>query len=93
MNKAMWWGLGTLACSALGLLLIFEVVRPFRDLAKDGPLAMICWSIGTIVAVKCFFGRHRSLPVAIIGLLVNLVPILVLTAVLFVLGHSNLAWH
>jgi hypothetical protein len=82
-----------LACAAIGLLLIFEVIRPFRDMAKDGPLAMTCWSVGAIVAASCFFGRQRSIAVAIIGLLANLVPIVVLTAVLLLLSHSNLAWH
>jgi hypothetical protein len=93
MNKTICLGLVSLGCAAFGLLLIFEVIRPFRDLAKDGPLAMISWSVGAIVALKCFFGRHRSRAVAIIGLSVNLIPMLMLTALLFFLGHSNLAWH
>ena len=93
MNKARWLGLVSFTCAAVGLLLIFEVIRPFRDMAKDGPLAMICWSVGAIVAMSCFFGRQRSIAVAISGLLVNLVPIVVLSAVLFLLSHSNLAWH
>ena len=93
MNKARWLGLVSFTCAAVGLLLIFEVIRPFRDMAKDGPLAMIWWSVGAIVAMSCFFGRQRSIAVAISGLLVNLVPIVVLSAVLFLLSHSNLAWH
>jgi hypothetical protein len=93
MNRTTWLGLVSHTCAAGGLLLIFEVIRPFRDMAKDGPLAMICWSVGAIVAVSCFFGRQRSIAVVIIGLLVNLVPILVLSAVLFLLSHSKLAWH
>jgi hypothetical protein len=93
MNRARWLGLVSFACAAAGLLLIFEVIRPFREMAKDGPLAMTCWSVGAIAAVICFFGRQRSKAVAIIALLVNLVPIVVLTAVLLLLSHSNLAWH
>jgi hypothetical protein len=91
MNR--WLGLVSFGCAAAGLLLIFEVIRPFRDMAKDGPLAMICWGVGAVVAASCFLGRQRSVAVAVIGLLVNLAPIVVLTAVLLLLRHSNLAWH
>ncbi len=93
MNRARWLGLVSFACAAIGLLLIFEIIRPFRDLEKDGPLALICWSVGTIVALSCFFRRERSLAIAIIALLANLVPIVVLSAVLWLLSHSNFAWH
>ena len=93
MNRARWLGLVSFTCAAVGLRLIFEIIRPFRDMVKDGPLAMTCWSVGAIFAVICFFGRQRSTAVAIIGLLVNLVPIVLLTALLLFLSHSNLAWH
>jgi hypothetical protein len=93
MNRARWLGLFSFTCAAIGLLLIFKVIRPFRDMVKDGPLAMTCWGVGAIVSLSCFFGPQRSIALAIIGLLVNLVLIVVLAAVLLLLSHSNLAWH
>ena len=93
MNTTRCLGLVSFVCAAIGLLLIFEVIRPFRDLAKDGPLAMTCWCVGALIAISCFFGRQRSIAVAIIGLLVNLLPITALAAVLLLLSHSNFAWH
>jgi hypothetical protein len=46
-------------CAMLGLLLIFEVIRPFHDMSKDGPLAMILWGVGATVAA--FLCGHAQL--------------------------------
>jgi hypothetical protein len=80
-------------CAATGLLLIFEVVRPFRDMSKDGPLAMILWSIGATVAVIGFFVPPRAITQAVAALLVNLIPLCGVGAVLVLLGRSTLIWH
>ena len=81
------------ACAAMGLLLIFEVVRPFRDIAKDGPLAMILWGIGTIAGIAGFFLRPRAIALSIAALMANLIPMCGIAALLLLLGRSTLIWH
>jgi hypothetical protein len=80
-------------CSIIGLLLIFELIRPFRDLSKDGPLAMILWGIGATVAIIGFFVRPRAIILGVAALLANLIPLCGVAAVLVLLGHSTLIWH
>ena len=80
----------SVGCAAIGLLLIFEVFRPFRDLAKDGPLAMTLWGMGAIAAIASFFLRPRAIVLSIVALLANLIPICVVTVPLRLLGHSKL---
>lgn len=80
-------------CALMGLLLIFEVIRPFRDMSKDGPLAMILWGVGATVAIFGFFRRPRAIALAIAALLANLIPLCGVAAVLVLLGHSTLIWH
>ncbi len=77
-------------CAAIGLLLIFEVVRPFRDMSKDGPLAIILWGNGATVAIISFFVPPRAITPAVAALLVNLIPLCGVGAVLVLLGHSTL---
>jgi len=77
-------------CAAIGLLLIFEVLRPFRDLMKDGPLAMTFWGVGAIAAITGCFLRPRAIALSIAALLANLIPICAVTTVLVLLGHSRL---
>lgn len=87
--------LGTIALvlSCIGLLLVCEVIRPFRNLSIDGPLALISWGVGAMLGFVCLFLRGRSLILSVITLLLNLIPLLCLVGVLWLLGHSNLAWH
>jgi hypothetical protein len=80
-------------CSMLGLLLIFEVIRPFHDMSKDGPLAMILWGVGATIAIIGFFVRPRAVALGIAALLANLIPLCGVAAVLVLLGHSTLIWH
>ncbi len=80
-------------CAILGLLLIFEVIRPFHDMSKDGPLAMILWSIGATVAVIGFFVQPRAITLGVAALLANLIPLCGVAAVLVLLSHSTLIWH
>jgi hypothetical protein len=77
----------------LGLLLIFEVIRPFHDMSKDGPLAMILWGVGATVAIIGFFVRPRTITLGLAALLANLIPLGGVAAVLVLLGHSTLIWH
>lgn len=80
-------------CALLGLLLIFEVIRPFHDMSKDGPLAMILWGVGATVAIIGFFVRPRAIALGVAALLANLIPLSGVAAVLVLLGHSTLIWH
>ena len=80
-------------CSMLGLLLIFEVIRLFHDMSKDGPLAMILWGVGATVAITGFFVRPRATALGVAALLANLIPLCGAGAVLGLLGHSTLIWH
>jgi len=77
----------------LGLLLIFEVIRPFHDMSKDGPLAMILWGVGATVAIIGFFVRPRAIALGGAALLANLIPLSGVAAVLVLRGHSTLIWH
>jgi len=88
-----WLTVLSFVCSMLGLLLIFEVIRPFHDMSKDGPLAMIVWGVGATVAIIGFFVRPRAIAFGVAAFLANLIPLCGVGAVLILLGHSTLIWH
>ena len=50
-----------IALFAFGLLLFFEVIRPFRDLNVDLPIALAGWALGVIVALLAVWKRAGSL--------------------------------
>lgn len=85
--NAQGFALVSFACAAFALLLFFEVIRPFHDLAKDGPLAIMAWAIGAATAILGFF-LSRSLPLLIVALLANIIPISAI-ATLFALLHRS----
>ena len=80
-------------CATLGLLLILEVIRPFHDSSKDGPLAVVVWGVGATLAIIGFFVRPRAIALGIAALFANLIPLCGVAAVLVLLGHSSLIWH
>ena len=82
-----------LALNCFGLLLVFEVIRPFRDLSKDGPLAMVCWGAGVVLSLVALLKGSRYRVVSWIGLIVNALALIAMSALLWLLGHSNFAWH
>ena len=88
-----WLTVLSFVCSMLGLLLIFEVIRPLHDMSKEGPLAMIVWGVGATVAIIGFFVRRRAIAFGVAALLANLIPLCGVGAVLILLGHSTLIWH
>ena len=61
---------------------MFEVVRLFRDLAIDGPVAMGAWSLGLLLAVVALWLRGGSRALAIIALVSNLLVLLATSAVI-----------
>jgi hypothetical protein len=80
-------------CATLGFLLILEIIRPFHDLSKDGPLALILWGVGATIAIIGFFARPRAIALGIAALFANLIPLCGVGAMLVLLGHSTLVWH
>src|SRR6476646_301488 len=58
----------------MGLLLIFEFIRPFHYMSKDGPLSMILWGVGATVAIIGFFVQPRAITLGVAALLANLIP-------------------
>jgi hypothetical protein len=91
--KLKWLTILSFVCAIMGLLLIFEVIRPFRDMSKDGPLAMVLWGVGATVAIIGFFVRPRAITLGVAALLANLIPLCGVGAMLVLLGHSTLIWH
>ncbi len=86
-------GVISLLLCGLGVLIFCEMVRPFRDMAKDGPIALGAWSVGLALGTGCFFLRGRSAVLSAISVAANLLPLVGALVLLWVLGHSNFAWH
>jgi len=91
--NSKWLTIVSFVCATFGLLLIFEVIRPFHDMSRDGPLAMILWGVGATVAIIAFLVRPRAITLGVAALLANLIPLCGVAAVLVLLGHSTLIWH
>ena len=75
-----------------GGLLLLEVIRPFRDLAIDGPIALGAWTLGAALAGSMFCVRGRSLLLGSLALACNLLPLLAVGGVFLLLRGSNFAW-
>jgi len=87
------FAVAALLLSAAGLLLVFEVIRPFRDLSVDGPLALVAWGIGMTLGVTCLFLKARSIALGVIVILANAIPLLAAGSVWWLMRGSNFAWH
>lgn len=73
----------------VGALLVAEVIRPFRDLSIDGPIAMVAWGVGlgiAAIAVWCRWGMPW-LNWLMCG--VNGLALLAVTAMLVMIGSSD----
>jgi hypothetical protein len=81
------------ASSAIGILLVCEVIRPFHDLTVDGPLAVILWVAGTALGGYGLFMARRSRALIAVGLMANVVPLLAALVLWWVLSRTNFAWH
>ncbi|MEP7072064.1 MAG: hypothetical protein ABI839_06735 [Verrucomicrobiota bacterium] len=86
--------LGTIALllCGFGVLISVEVIRPFRDMAIDGPIALGSWGAGLALGITCFFLKGRSLTLSMISVAANLLLLLAALA-LWVISNSNFAWH
>src|SRR5688572_25543349 len=72
----------SLGLLVVGLLLFFEVARPFRDLSIDGPIAMSAWSAGSLLGVVVVWLRRGSRVLSISALGLNLFALATVSAVL-----------
>jgi hypothetical protein len=61
----------SLAAFVFGMILLFEVVRPFRDLRIDGPLAVGCWVVGLLAAGSGLWLRKGHVPLTVTALVLN----------------------
>ena len=73
MKLANWLAMAALALAVLGILLFVEVIRPFRDLSIDGPLALFSWGSGAGLALVTLWLRGRSVILSAVSLSLNLV--------------------
>jgi hypothetical protein len=67
---------------ALGALLAFEVIRPFRDLASDGPIAIGCWGLGVLLAAAGLWFRQGVFALNVAALVLNVLALLAMGALL-----------
>ncbi len=88
-----WLCLAALLLCALGVLIFLEVLRPDRDMAIDGPSALVAWATGTALGVSCLFLKGRSRALSIVSLLANLLPLLAALVLIWAMSRSNFGWH
>jgi hypothetical protein len=53
--------------SFVGLLVFFQIIRPFRNPSVDGPLSLAAWGIGTVVAIIALFLPQKSRALCAVG--------------------------
>ncbi|MEO6970894.1 MAG: hypothetical protein ABI217_08365 [Chthoniobacterales bacterium] len=54
-------GIVALLLCVVGALIFFEVIRPFRHMSIDGPIALSFWGVGAALGVSCFFSKAARL--------------------------------
>ena len=91
--KANLYCISALFLAVIAPLIFYEVIRPFRDMSVDGPIALGLWGIGGALGALCFFLKGRSKIFSAIGFTVNILPLLAALVLLWLLSHSNFAWH
>ncbi len=86
-------GIVALLLCTLGALIFCEVIRPFREMSIDGPIALSSWGLGAALGISCFFLKGRSLTLSVISVAANILLLLAALALFWVISHSNFAWH
>ncbi|MGI8819676.1 MAG: hypothetical protein ACR2ID_02210 [Chthoniobacterales bacterium] len=86
-------GIVALLLCVFGALILCEVLRPFRDMSIDGPIALGSWGLGAALGIACFFLKGRSLTLSIISVAANILPLSAATVLWWVLSRSHFAWH
>jgi hypothetical protein len=77
----------------LGVLIFSEVIRPFRDMSIDGPIALGSWGVGAAIAISCLFFKGRSLTLGVISVMANILPLLAALILFWMLSHASFVWH
>jgi len=54
--------------SCVGLLVFFQIIRPFRNPVVDGPLSLAAWGIGTVLAIIALFLPQKSRALCAVGI-------------------------
>ena len=85
--------IAALVLSASGVLIFCEVIRPFRNMSVDGPIALSSWGVGAALGISCFFLKGRSTTLSVVSVAANILPLLAALALLWAISHSNFAWH
>ncbi len=73
---------------AWGLLLFFEVVRPFRDPDIDMPIALGCWVLGLALAAAGLWLRHGMFALNIVMLVLNSLVLAALGILFWLISSS-----
>jgi hypothetical protein len=59
----------------------------------DGPLALLSWGSGAGLALVTLWLRGRSVILSAVSLSLNLVLLVAALVILWLVSHSNFAWH
>ena len=87
MSSSLLPGL-SLLLFACGVLMFFEVVRPFRDPDIDMPIAVGCWVLGLVLAAAGLWLRHGMFALNITALVFNALALLAVGVLFWLLSRS-----
>jgi hypothetical protein len=73
---------------ACGLLLFFEVLRPFRDPDFDMPIALGCWVLGLALAAAGLWLRHGMFALNMAALVLNSLVLAALGLLFWLISSS-----
>lgn len=79
----------SLALFILGVLLFFEVIRPFRDLELDMPIAIGSWSAGIVLAGIALWFRLGHPAINWAALILNALALAALLTLAMILKRSG----
>jgi hypothetical protein len=74
--------------SCVGLLVFFQIIRPFRNPSVDGPLSLAAWGIGTVLAIIALFLPQKSRALCAVGIRFNVLPLFCALALLWYLRQA-----
>ena len=78
----------SLAFLISGALLLLEVIRPFRDLELDGPVALGCWTLGILLPAVALGLRHRLYYFNLAALVLNALALAGTLGLLYVISRT-----
>jgi hypothetical protein len=68
--------------SCVGLLVFFQIIRPFRNPSVDGPLSLAASGIGTVLTIISLFLPQKLRALCAVGILFNVLPLFCALALL-----------